>query len=110
MLHPKSNIYNPARPSSLQVLDRILGQEGLGLPLNAALQRRPNQVVEHKRAIHKQCETQHLEPLESLPAKPERHDPDEQSTAGVDSGSRCRGDGARDAKTEEVEATGFVST
>jgi hypothetical protein len=87
------------------MLNGILRQERLRPSLYARLERWPNEIVEQEGAVHKRRETCDLQPLECLPAKTERHDPDEQCAAGIDCGARCRRHGARDGKTEEVEAT-----
>lgn len=87
------------------VLHRVLRQERLWPPLHARLKRWPDQVVEQERAVYQQCETEHLEPLERLPSQTERHDPDEECTAGIDRRARCSRDSARDGQTKEVEAT-----
>ena len=65
-----------ASPSSV-MLNRVLWQQRLRLPLHTRLERRPDQVVEQERSVYKEGKTQHLEPLESLPAQAERHNPDE---------------------------------
>lgn len=92
------------------MLDGFLGQQRLsnGLVLFINLQRlegRLDDAVEHKRRVHKDCEAEHLEPLEALPAKAERDDPDEEGSACVNGGSCGRADAAGDGQTEKVEAT-----
>lgn len=69
------------------MLNRVLWQQRLRLPLHTRLERRPDQVVEQERSVHKECKAQHLEPLESLPAQAERHNPDEECAARVDGGA-----------------------
>ena len=94
-------------PSHSVVLDGVLREQRLRLPLHACLQRRPDQVVEQERSVHQERKAQHLKPLERLPTKAQREDPDEERAAGVDGGARCGGDGASHRQTEEVEATGL---
>jgi hypothetical protein len=77
------------------MLNGILRQERLRPSLHTRLERWPDEVVEQERAVHKQCETSNLEPLECFPPKAKRHDPDEQCAAGVDCGARCRRHGTR---------------
>jgi hypothetical protein len=92
-------------PPPLVMLNRILDEERLRLPLNPGLDRRPDQIVEQERAVYQQRESENLQPLECLPAQAKRHHPDEQRAAGVDSRARSCRDGARDRETKEVEAT-----
>jgi hypothetical protein len=66
------------------MLNRILHQQRLRVPLHARLQRRPNQVVEQERAIHQQRKSTNLQPLERLPAEAKRDDPDEERAACID--------------------------
>lgn len=87
------------------MLNRILRQQRLRLPFNTPFKRRPNKVIEQKRAVDEQCETQDLEPLKSLPAKAQRYNPDEERATGIDGGARGCRDGAGYRETEEVEAT-----
>jgi hypothetical protein len=92
-------------PPPLVMLNRILDEERLRLPLNPGLDRRPDQIVEQERAVYQERESENLQPLECLPAQAKRHHPDEQRAAGVDSRARSCRDGARDRETKEVEAT-----
>lgn len=87
------------------MLNWILRQQHLRLPLDTRLERRPNQIVEQERAVHQQRKASHLQPLERLPAQAQRHHPDEQRAAGIDRRTRGSRDGARDRQAEEVEAT-----
>jgi hypothetical protein len=87
------------------MLNRLLRKKHLRLPLDTRLERRANQVVKQKRAVHQQCETRNLDPLKRLPSESERHDPDEQCAASINRRARSSRHGARDRKTEEVEAT-----
>ena len=87
------------------MLDRIFGQELLMRSLNARLERRAYKIVEYECAVHKQCETEDLQPFECLPAQTQRDDPDEERTAGIDGRARRSGDGASYGETEEVETT-----
>lgn len=89
----------------LHVLNRVLCQKRLRPALHAALERRPDKVVEEEGSVDEQRESENLEPLECLPSKTQRDNPDEQCSASVDGGTRSCGNGARHAETEEVEAT-----
>ena len=64
-------------PSTLVVLDRILGQQLLDLVHLEKLKRRLHDAVEQKGEVDEQHETDNLQPLERLPAEAERDDPDE---------------------------------
>lgn len=72
---------------------------------NAPPERRLNDAIEQEGAINQQCEAHNLKPLECLPAKPKRHDPDEERTASVDRGSGSRAYSSGHRETEEVEST-----
>ena len=88
------------------VLNGILGEELLEFSRGAQkLKGRLDDAVEHKGGVHEEAETYNLQPLEGLPAKTQRHDPDEQGSAGVDGGARRGAHGAGDGQTKEVEAT-----
>lgn len=71
MQHSMRHIYSCTPPAYLQMLNGLFRQQRLRLPLHTALERRPDKVVEEKRSVHKQRETEHLEPLECLPTKSE---------------------------------------
>jgi hypothetical protein len=77
------------------------------MPFDPRLERRHDQVIEQECAVHQQRKSSDLQPLERLPAKTERHDPNEQCATGIDRGARCRRHGARDREPEEVKATVF---
>ena len=89
------------------VLDGILRQQRLRLPFDTRLEWRPDQVVEQKRSVYQESKTHNLQPLEGLPAKTKRHNPNEQCTARVDGGARRGGDGTSDRQSEKVEAAGL---
>jgi hypothetical protein len=77
--------------------------------LNTPFHRWPDQIVEQKRAVHEQRKTEHLQPLERLPAKAKGDDPDKEGTAGINSGTGCCGNSPGDAESEEIETTTTVS-
>lgn len=77
----------------------------LPLPLQVGPERRPDDIIEEERAVDKQCKAGHLQPLEGLPAKAKRDDPDEKSTTCVDSCTGGCRDGTSDGETKEVKAT-----
>jgi predicted CxxxxCH...CXXCH cytochrome family protein len=79
------------------------------MSLHTALHRRPDQVVEQERSVDKQRKTEHLQPLECLPAKSKGHDPDEKSAAGVNGGTRRCGNSTCHTETEKVETAADVS-
>lgn len=86
------------------MLDRLLRQQLLNrLSRLEELERRLDQAVEQESKVHQQGEADHLQPLERLPSKAERHDPNEQRTAGVNGRPRCRADGPGDGQAKEVE-------
>lgn len=72
----------------------------------ASLDRRTDNVIEHKGSIDKKRETDNLEPFEGLPAESKRDNPNEERAAGVNCATRGSGDSAGDGQTEEVETTG----
>jgi hypothetical protein len=65
---------------------------------------RPDQPIEEERPVDQHDEPQHLQPLERLPAQEQRGDPDEQRSAGVNSGPGRRAHRPRHRQTEEVES------
>ena len=79
------------------------------MSLYTALHRRPDQIVEQERAVHKQRESKHLQPLEGLPAKTKRYNPNEEGSASIDGRAGRRRDGACHTQTEEVEAAVAIS-
>lgn len=80
-----------------QLLDLLLGLE--------ELKRRRDNAVEEEGEVYQQNEAQNLQPFERLPAKAERHDPDEERAACIDRRAGRGADGARNGQAEEVEAT-----
>lgn len=93
------------------MLNGLFRQQRLRLPLNTALERRPDKVVEEEGSIHEQRKAKHLEPLERLPAKSKRDNPDKQGAGSINGRARGCRDGAGDAKAKEVETTAvFVNT
>lgn len=98
---PNQRIYS--KTSSSVMLNRSLWQQWLSLALHTALERRANQIVEHKGAIHQQCKAQYLQPLECLPAETQGDNPNKERTAGIDGRARCGADSPGNGKTEEVE-------
>ena len=90
------------------MLNRLLGQQisrpGILPPLRKTrLQRRPDQIIKHKRAINQQRKPHHLQPLETLPAERQTDNPDEQRAARVDDTPARRGDRSCDRQSEKVE-------
>lgn len=84
-----------------QLLDVLFGLE--------KLKRRRDNTVEEESEVNQQDKAQNLQPLERLPAKAERHNPNKERAAGVDGRAGRGADGARDRKPEEVEAAGRKS-
>jgi hypothetical protein len=76
----------------------------LQVPSQPSDRRRVDNLIEQRRAPDQQRETEHLQPLERLPAQAQRDEPDEQRAARVDCAAGCCGDLARDGEAEEVEA------
>lgn len=68
------------------------------------LERRLHNAVEQESEIYEQRKACYLQPLESLPAKAERDNPDEKGPACVDGGARGGTDATCNRKPEEVEA------
>jgi hypothetical protein len=104
-MHSPFTLYTNCALTSV-MLDGVLGQQRLRLPLHARLERRPNQIVEKERSVHQERKAQHLEPFERLPTKTKREDPDKERATCVDGRARCSRDGAGHRQTKEVEATG----
>ena len=67
----------------LVMLDRLLGQQLLDFLDLEELQRRLDNAVEEEGEIDEEGETDHLQPLERLPAKAEGDNPDEEGTTRV---------------------------
>lgn len=76
------------------------------------LERRPDHAVEDKGRVHEKGESHYLEPLEGLPAKEQRDDPDEERSARVDGRPRRGTDASRYREAKEVKTARryFVST
>lgn len=90
------------------VLNRLLGKKLFDLLLHPQeFKRGLDDAVEQEGEVHKQGESENLEPLERLPAQAKRNDPNEQSPASVNSRPRGGTDAPGDRETKEVEATGF---
>lgn len=88
----------------LQVLDGLLREQLLDLLVRLEeVERRLHEAVEQEGEVDQQREAEDLQPLERLPAEPQRHDPDEERPARVDGRPRRGADGARDGEAEEVE-------
>ena len=78
------------------MLDRLLGEELLDFLAGAQeVEGRPDDAVEQEGEVDEQGEAGDLQPLEGLPAEPQRHDPDEQGPAGIDGRPRRRAHAAR---------------
>lgn len=87
------------------MLNRLLGQKLLRVLFRLQPpKRRVHDAVEQEGEVDEQCEAHDLQPLERLPPKPQRDDPDEECAARVDCGARRRTDGAGYGEAEEVEA------
>lgn len=70
------------------MFDGVLGEQRLDVfPGTQKLKGRLNDAVEEKGEVHEQREARDLQPLESLPAEAERHNPDEERAACVDGGA-----------------------
>lgn len=90
------------------MLDGLLGQQFLHILFGLEeVKGRGDDAVEEEGEVHQQDEPDDLKPLEGLPAKAERDNPDKQCTAGVDGRARGSADGASDRKAKEVEATRY---
>ena len=90
------------------MLNGALGEQHLSLsPVTGqtSLERRADDVIEHKSSIDKKREAGNLEPFEALPAESKRNKPYEERAAGVDCATRSSRDSTGDRETEEVEAT-----
>ena len=102
-----SCLHNPR----LDVFDGPLGQELihtgplLPLPFQVGLKRRAHDIVEEEGAINEHGKSEHLQPLESLPAQTKRDNPDEKGAASVYCRTCGGRDSAGDGETKEVEAT-----
>ena len=90
------------------MLNGALGEQHLSLSLvtgQTSLERRADDVIEHKSSIDKKREADNLEPFEALPAESKRNKPDEESAAGIDCATGSSRDSTGDRQAEEVEAT-----
>ena len=89
------------------MLDRLLGEEFLDLGFVGAEEGEggADDAVEEEGEVDEEGEAGDLEPLEGLPAEPERHHPDEQGPARVDGRPRRRAHVTRHREPEEVEAS-----
>lgn len=88
----------------------LFGQQFLHMLLGLQeFKGRGNDAVEEEGEVDQQDESDNLKPLERLPAKAERDDPNKECTASVDRRARGSADGARDGKPKEVEATRGLS-
>lgn len=97
----------PTLDGTLHMLNRLLLQQRRLLaliPYHAPPQRRLHKPIEQKGAIDQHRKAEHLQPLERFPPQEQRHDPDEECPTGVDNGSCCRADIARDGEAEKVKA------
>ena len=101
-----SSITPPALPSVLNVFNGFFGQQLFDLTIvdPERLQRGLHDVVEDKSEVDQQGKAKDLEPLERFPAQAQRHDPDEESPAGVDGRSRGGAHATGHRETKKVEA------
>lgn len=68
------------------------------------LERRLHDAVEEEGEVHQEGKAGDLQPLERLPLKTQRDDPNEEGPARVDGGSGRCADAPRHGQAEEVEA------
>ena len=72
------------------MLDRFLGEQFLNLtPRLQELERGLDDAVEEEGEVDEENKSYYLQPLKSLPAKTQRNEPDEESTAGVNGRAGC---------------------
>lgn len=90
---------------NLVMLNWLLREKFLNLVHLEKLERRLNNPVEQERKVDEQDKANNLQPLERLPAKTERDNPDEQGAASVDGRPRGSADAACNRYTEKVETT-----
>ena len=74
------------------MLNRILREQRLPLLPHTRLKRRPDDIIEEKRAINKQREPHNLQPLERLPPEAQTNNPNEQRAARINNTPRRRAD------------------
>lgn len=92
----------------LLVLNWLFRKKLLDLLIHPqAFKRGLDDAVEQKGEVHKQGESHNLEPLERLPSQAKGDNPNEQSSASVNSRPRGGADASGDRETKEVEATGI---
>jgi hypothetical protein len=98
-------IINP--PSFLMMaFDGLLRQQLLNLFVCLqALHWRLYEAVEEESRVHEESETNNLQPLEALPAQPQRDDPDEEGSASVNCRSSRSTNVASDRETKEIESS-----
>jgi hypothetical protein len=89
------------------VLDGFLRQKLLNLFVwdLEEFERRLDNAIEQEGEVHKQSKADNLKPFEGLPAQSQRDNPDEQGSAGVDSGSGGSTDTSSDRQPKEIETT-----
>lgn len=101
-----SQWHQSGSPYPLAVLNRIMRQKGFGLLARAQeLKRRLDDAVEKEGEVDEQGKAEDLQPLERLPAKAKRHNPDKECAASIDCRTGCGADTARDGEAKEVETT-----